>query len=663
MNFSVNELIENMETNQLFRVLWIDERNIIAYLIDVADQKAFPFVKKIQELNDDIIQDHLIKVKEDPMFLRSDVDVNDRDMEIRNKAWTVIKEAVNQEPDIFNKDKRGQMVAELLKTHKVTNRLYINIYGVIGSGEKRRMPYCRIIINPAGKEKKNLQKVRNAVGQAIYRSIGINVDESTKKLFRVALEKYYLNSKKNNLPAAYKMMIKEFYADDYYYENGIKKIIISDESRLPTLRQFRYWYSKEYTVQESIIARQGRKKYEKDFRSVLGSSTAEVIGPGSRYQIDATVGDVYLISRYNPDWIIGRPVIYFVVDVFSRMIVGLNIGLEGPSWSGAMMALANVVADKQQFCREHGIDIAKELWPVQHLPDVLLGDRGELEGMNADHLVAAFNIQVENAAPYRADWKGIVEKQFDTIQRKVKPFLPGYIDKDFRERGARDYRLDARLTIEQFTQLIIKQIVYYNTKHYLRDYVRDEDMIRDDVQPTPLNLWNWGIRNRSGKLRYFPEETVKLHLLPQGQATVTYRGIKFKGMYYSCERALKESWFPTARQKGSWKVNVSYDPRNMSSVYLINDDLYSFSACHLLEHQKRYEGKTLDEIQYLLGYEKLQHSQSEHQQLQKEVDFMSDAEALIKSATKEADQGQSKAISKSEKTKSIREHRRNVELV
>lgn len=658
MNFSINELVKDLETGQVFRVLWIDEGNIIAYLIDVQDKKAFPFVRKVSELKEDIIQDSLIKIKQE-IFTSLDIDDSGKNLELRNKAWMMIKGIVNNEPDVYEKEKRGQMVSEVIKkykTSKPTIYKYLRRYWQRGKTPNALIPdYYKS--GGKGKEKSAGQKKRGRPRK--YNSQGINVDESTKRIFFVALEKYYLTSKKNSIPAAYKMMIKEFYAEDYYYENGIKKVIVADQDQLPSLDQFRYWYSKEYTVQESIIARQGRKKYEKDFRSVLGSSTAEAIGPGSRYQIDATVGDVYLISRYNPDWIIGRPVIYFVVDVFSRMIVGLNIGLEGPSWSGAMMALANVVTDKQQFCREHGIDIAKELWPVQHLPDVLLGDRGELEGMNADHLVAAFNIQVENAAPYRADWKGIVEKQFDTIQKKVKPFLPGYIDKDFRERGARDYRLDAKLTIEQFTQLIIKQIIYYNTKHYLRDYVRDEDMIHDNVQPVPLDLWNWGIRNRSGKLRYFPEETVKLHLLPQGQATVTYRGIKFKGMYYSCERALKESWFPTARQKGSWKVNVSYDPRNMSSVYLINDDLYSFSTCHLLEHQKRYEGKTLDEIQYLLGYEKLQHSQSEHQQLQKEVDFMSDAEALIKSATKEADQGQSKGISKSQKTKSIREHRRN----
>jgi hypothetical protein len=659
MNLIVNELLKDEANNQVFRVLWIDEENIMAYLIDIYDRKALPFIRSVREIIDEIIQDELTKIKEDPFVPFINQAQNPKNIEYRDQAWNIIKEMVAAESDIFEKKKRAMYVKKASETYEVslpTVRKYLRKYWQRGKRPDALLPEY---FKSGGKGKERVSGTKKRGRPRKYDEQGINVDEETKKLFRVSIEKYYLTSKKNRLTEAYMMMIREFYAEDYYFEDGIKKVIVKDKNQLPSLKQFRYWYNKEYTVQESTIARQGRKKYEKDFRSVLGSSTAEAIGPGSRYQIDATVGDVYLISRYNPDWIIGRPIIYFVVDVFSRMIVGLNIGLEGPSWSGAMMALANVVTDKQRFCHEHGIDIAKELWPVEHLPDVLLGDRGELEGMNADHLVAAFNIQVENAAPYRADWKGIVEKQFDTIQRKVKPFLPGYIDKDFRERGARDYRLDAKLTIEQFTQLIIKQIIYYNTKHYLRDYVRDEDMIRDDVQPTPLNLWNWGIRNRSGKLRYFPEETVKLHLLPRGQATVTYRGIKFKGMYYSCERALKESWFPTARQKGSWRVSISYDPRNMSFVYLINEDLYSFSTCHLLEHQKRYEGKTLDEIQYLLGYEKLQRSQSEHQQLQKEVDFISDAEALIKSATKEADQGQSKVISKSQKTKSIREHRKD----
>ncbi|GLB62090.1 Mu transposase C-terminal domain-containing protein [Cytobacillus sp. NCCP-133] len=484
-------------------------------------------------------------------------------------------------------------------------------------------------------------------------------DGQTKKVFRVALEKYYLTSKKNSIPAAYKMMIKEFYAEDYYYEDGVKKIVISNKDSLPSEDQFRYWYNKEYTIQESTIARQGRKKYEKDYRAILGSSMTEVIGPGSRYQIDATIADVYLVSRYNRNWIVGRPVIYLVIDVFSRLITGMYIGLEGPSWQGAMMALANVVKDKQAFCKEYEINIPKEAWPCEHLPDVLLADRGEFEGFNVERLITAFNLHVENTAPYRADWKGIVEKQFNTIQTKVKPFLPGYVDIDFRERGSHDYRLDAKLNIYEFTQLMIKQVYYYNTKHYLKDYPRDEDMVRDEVQPIPLELWNWGIQNRSGKLRYFPEDLVKLHLMPHSQASVTHQGIKFNSkMFYSCEKALKESWFPTARQKGSWKINLAYDPRNMSQIYLLNSDGRSFEICYLLEHQNRYKEKSLEEVNYLLEHEKQMHKQAQHGQLQKDVDFISEAEEIVKSAETKANEQQSKQMSKAEKTSSINKNRK-----
>ncbi len=50
-------------------------------------------------------------------------------------------------------------------------------------------------------------------------------------------------------------------------------------------------------------------------------------GPGSRYEIDATIADVYLLSA-DRQRVIGRPTLYVVVDVFSRMVAGFYIGLE-----------------------------------------------------------------------------------------------------------------------------------------------------------------------------------------------------------------------------------------------------------------------------------------------------------------------------------------------
>ena len=181
---------------------------------------------------------------------------------------------------------------------------------------------------------------------------------------------------------------------------------------------------KTYQSEEKLRKRKGNRKYELNHRAVLGTSVGDLYGPGTKYQIDATIADVYIVSSFNRNWIIGRPVIYVVIDVFSRMVVGLYVGLEGPSWFGAMMALANTASDKVSYCKQYGIDITKEEWDCHYLPQTLLADRGELEGYNVERLISAFHMKVENTPPYRADWKGIVDSILESlIQRSNHLFL------------------------------------------------------------------------------------------------------------------------------------------------------------------------------------------------------------------------------------------------
>ncbi len=175
---------------------------------------------------------------------------------------------------------------------------------------------------------------------------------------------------------------------------------------VPSIRQFRYWYQKDKDLKNEIQKRKGEAEYNLNSRSVLGKSDYGLMGPGSKYQIDATVGDIYLVSQFGRSNIIGRPVLYFVIDVFSRMVTGMYVGLEGPSWVGAMMAISNAASDKVSYCQAYGICITDEEWPCHHIPAAILGDRGEMESKNADNLVSMLGIRIENAPPYRADLKG-----------------------------------------------------------------------------------------------------------------------------------------------------------------------------------------------------------------------------------------------------------------
>src|SRR5690625_7427785 len=109
---------------------------------------------------------------------------------------------------------------------------------------------------------------------------------------------------------------------------------------------------------------------------MLGNSKSETNGPGTRFQIDATIADIYLVSSLDVNKVKGRPIIYGVLDVYSCIITGLYVGLEGPSWIGAMMALYYMVEEKVEFCKEYGIDISPEQWPTRQLPVVSIADRG-----------------------------------------------------------------------------------------------------------------------------------------------------------------------------------------------------------------------------------------------------------------------------------------------
>lgn len=637
MNLYVNELLEDKSSHSFYRVLWIDPGNIVAYIIDVESENALPIVKRVSEIIEAIINGEILKHRNDPYQAKA----SNVYSEFKEKAWKIIGEIVIKEPDIYIREKRGELIKAVKSVHGVTKMTiykYLRRYWQRGKIPNALIPDYK---NSGGRGKEKIAKNGRIGSKPKFKegACSINIDEDAKKILRVSFSKHYLeNAKKVTLKDAYRLMLREFYADDIYIdEDGIEKVIINDSSVIPTMRQYRYWYQKEHDIEKTLRAKLGNKKFEKDHRAILGSSTFETFGPGSRFQIDATIADVYLVSRYNPNWIIGRPVVYLVIDVFSRMIVGIYIGLEGPSWLGAMMAIANTVSDKVEFCKEYGIPITKEQWPCEHLPEILLADRGELEGYNIERLIDAFNLYVENAAPYRADWKGIVEKYFDVIHQKVKPLLPGYIDKDFRQRGAKDYRLDAKLTIEDFTKIIIRQVISHNNKKYLDKYPRDLDMIKDDLLPIPIELWNWGVKNRSGSLTYHSPDIVKFNLLPRSKATVAENGIRLNGMLYTSKKSASENWHTIARNKGVWKVEVAYDPRNTSKIYLINGIEESIEVCYLLNHQEKYVNKDLHEVIYLHEHEKWIAKQNEHKQLQKDIDLISETESIIKEAEKNND--------------------------
>ena len=680
-NLFVNEIIvwpsqspNEKDLNE--RTLWIDEGYVIAFVFDINAEQGFPEIRNISDILEALSNGTASKQKSDPWArVIKDENLTARTIQVRDKRWHIIESIIEQEPAIYYRHLRGPLVKKLVenyntgrKKNRITEKTvygYLRKFWQRGKNINALLPDYENSARKGETKGASNQKRGRPRKDAKEKEIGegINITDEERKIFKTAISLYYHTPKKNTFKTAYELMIQHFYQDQLLIDDNHGKSKIASREAIPTLGQFKYWYKKEQSDwQKAATSRYGSKEFNLNHRAILGNSTNQTTGPGSRYEIDATIGDVYLVSKYNRNWIIGRPVIYIAIDVFSRLITGIYVGLEGPSWVGAMMALANTVTDKVQFCQSYGIEINEEVWPCHHLPEILLADRGELKGKGVESIIRNLKIRVENAAPYRADWKGIVERHFRTIQGYTKPFVPGDVDVDSMKRGGRDYRLDAKLDLHQITKIIIHLVREHNTK-YLENYNCDEELIADGIVPTPINLWQWGIANRSGKLRTFPEDIVKLNLMPTEQATITAKGIKLKGkeLYYTCERAEIEQWFSKARSnqlsKAEKKIAVSYDPRKPEFIYIPSQDGRSFEKCRIIDPSGKYLGKTFEDIEYLAQYEAQQTQKHQAQSLQGKIDAAEEIEKVVEQAETMTSAQSDPNLSKRQRVRGIRENR------
>lgn len=362
MNIVVNMIIEWTESDSiaasLERVLWCEPDGESVIVILIEDPKTLPSVRTRGEIESAFIQGIAFRRMVDPYaaFVSLSSDVPAKHLEIRDRAWECICRLIKQEPDIYLGARRKRLIVNDAAASKVPlDKIYKYLrkywkrgmvknallpdYGRCGAPGKERA------IKEGGKRGRKPKVVM--VDSALA---GVNVDEDMKRIFDMAIKRYFNTTEECPLRRAYRQMIENHFNLGYREQDGISIPIMPPAHAMPTFGQFAYWYNKQKNLIHSIVARKGHRAYELRHRPVLGNSTQMAFGPGSIFQIDATVADIYLVCAHDRARIIGRPVVYLCIDVFSRLCVGLYVGLEGPSWLVGMMALANSSTDKVSFC-------------------------------------------------------------------------------------------------------------------------------------------------------------------------------------------------------------------------------------------------------------------------------------------------------------------------
>lgn len=432
-----------------------------------------------------------------------------------------------------------------------------------------------------------------------------------EKNIRWALNRFFYNKHKNSLTTAYTMMLKEKYCD------GKGKLLPEH----PSIHQFRYFEKKHRKMQTYYISRDGLKSYQRNNRPLLGNGVQEFASHVGIAMLDATVCDIYLVNESGN--LIGRPLLVIAIDAYSSLCCGYSLSWEGGTYSLRGLML-NVIADKVKHCEKFGIMIDKSDWNCSSLPTTLVTDMGsEYKSENFEQL-AELGVTIVNLPSYRPELKGQVEKAFDLIQGYFKPYLKGkgIIEPDFQERGARDYRKDASLTMEQFEKVLLRCIVYYNSKRIIENYPYSESMLQANVKPYASDIWNWGICQTGADLLKVSANELILTLLPRTIGKFTRQGLKVNGLRYKHENF-------TEKYLSGDTIVVAYNPDDVSCIWLIEKGAYI--CFELIE--SRFEGINLSKVQGLKEKQKIIVKDAVEDNLQAQIELASHIEAIIHSTS------------------------------
>ena len=574
--------------------------------------KSFAWVEKHLQLGTLKLVDH----DHLDLLMSDDSKLNSSWCKKRDDAYSVISDLVNDPAQLeqyFYGDASG-ILARLVKEsgrHKKYVQSAINRYFRYGGGPNALLPkyfLCgKYYLGPEApvykkdgttclKSKPGIATKHGETYRHITRLDKLHIMEFSKKLkdlISVNLSELYISFCKQ-----YGVVLirpngatDDDIAEDFY--------AVLPRTRLISPRAFKRYLKQCIGTLEFIRKKTGCILYERDNAGKPGIAAFGLRGPRSRYEIDSTTADVYIRYEYSNDerLSIGRPTIYLVIDVVSSMIVGVHVCFHGPDWHAASQALFNAFTDKVEFCKQFGVKIKHEDWPCAVVCDQLTLDRGTENGHSAITSVLKGKVGVIAAnfnAYHRGDAKGTVEKAFDCVQGTAIPQHEGKVYSIPRKEDPHPSRRSV-YTYKEFMQRLIKVILHRNNTMTKTDN-HNFEMCRDDVGFTPRDIWNWGLSQEILPPIKKSVDLLRFALLKEERATVTDKGIRFRGVFYYSDVVGELKWLDKAKNDGRFKIDIRYTDVNTAHMWSRHPDTDKVIQLEITDRSARYKNRLWTQV-------------------------------------------------------------------
>jgi hypothetical protein len=543
-------------------------------------------------------------------------DIGEKALAIRDGRWEIIKTLVEQPSTtgVLLSEFRGRLIKSRIEAIAVQGKttaptkaniyIYLYAYWKYGQVKNALLPKFANCGAPGvqrepGEAKRGAPNKMVRLGHNVA-AHGVNVDHRHRQNFAFAHKTFRVGCKLS-VADTYRRMQSSCYSVSSELNGFVHHVPIASDL-YPTLGQFRDWviaHETDYAVRRDSV---GEMMFEQKHRQRSGRVTDVVSFPTEVFEIDASIANIWLVSRFNRQQLIGKPVVYFVVDRFSSMITGLHVALEGPSWNAARLALYWTMSDKVDYCKNYGVDIQPEDWPSREAPRMFVSDSGEMLSKAAkDSLQNNLKINSQYNAFGRPDRKPLVESRFRFVQGNTEWLAGAYRGRaqKWREDTGRDPRFDAVLTLHEFTGILIREVLDHNNNQNV-NHLLDYQMRKYGVKPYRRDIYLWGLENVIGDGNgRVVKDNQRLYqaLLPYKDVKVSDKGIKLNKTYYVPCKSDHYELLSLARKK-SIDARAYYDTNSPRRIWVKLAGKDHFEQWEWPDHEiRRWQDSRYEEIE------------------------------------------------------------------
>ncbi|HKY21551.1 MAG TPA: transposase family protein [Vicinamibacterales bacterium] len=185
--------------------------------------------------------------------------------------------------------------------------------------------------------------------------------------------------------------------------------------------------------------------------------------PYHTFQIDHTPLNVMVVDTETRKPI-GRAWITAIIELYSRVVPGFAVSLDGPSSASVSSAIRHAILPKDNWLRERGIEMK---WPIFGKPVVIHADNAkEFRGNILRRVCKSYGMDLNWRPVKKPRFGGYIERLMGTLASILKD-VAGTTYSNPEERQEYDSERNAIMTLDELERWLAYRIgvIYHRTEH------------------------------------------------------------------------------------------------------------------------------------------------------------------------------------------------------